>query len=257
MGPPRGRGGGAPLLAAVAARGTDAGAVLAAGAGAAAAILAGVPLAGVAAVGALAWAARLALTAPRRPRAERIDPSALAEPWRHMVRDALEARARFGRTVAQARPGPLRDRLAELGDRLDHGVRQCWRVAGQGAALETALGTMDRAAAERELADLAREARSAGAGERESLERAARAVRSQIESAERVERVARDARTRLRVLNAQLDEAVARAVELSLTAGDSAAVRPLSEDVESLVGELESLRAALEETSGAPGPAGA
>ncbi|MDP9388721.1 MAG: hypothetical protein M3Q48_12610, partial [Actinomycetota bacterium] len=91
----------------------------------------------------------------------------------------------------------------------------------------------------------------------ESLERAARAVRSQLDSAQRIERVARDARTRLRVLNAQLDEAVARAIELSLTAGDSAELRPVTEDVDTLVEELESLRLALEETSGATQASGA
>ena len=63
--------------------------------------------------------------------------------------------------------------------------------------------------------------------------------------------MSRDAGTRLRVLNAQMDEAVARAVELSVTAADGSDLSPLSADVESLVGELESLRLALEETASA------
>ncbi|MGH9178706.1 MAG: hypothetical protein ACRD0N_09160, partial [Acidimicrobiales bacterium] len=211
------------------------------------------PLAAAAAVGVLAWGARVALAVPRRPREERIDAFAVGEPWRHMVTDALQARARFEETVARARPGPLRDRLVELGRRLDHGVRECWRIARQGDALDAGLAQVDRQEAERELAELQREIRQADMIERPSLERAQAAVQAQLASAERMDRVAREARSRLRVLNAQMDEAVARAVELAVTAHDSADLSPLSADVESLVGELESLRQAVEETSAARG----
>ena len=239
---------------------TSPSAVLLAGAGMSAAILGGLPIAAAAVVGALAWAARVALAIPRPEREERIDPFAVGEPWRHMVADALKARSRFEETVAAARPGPLRDRLVELGSRLDQGVRQCWRIACRGDALEAGLAHLDRGQTERELAELHREIAAADADEVPSLERAEAAVRSQLASAERIERVARDARSRLRVLNAQLDESVARAVELAVTGHDSTELSPLSADVESLVTELESLRLALEETAGAgavPGGAGA
>jgi hypothetical protein len=53
------------------------------------------------------------------------------------------------------------------------------------------------------------------------------------------------------VLNAQLDEAVARAVELSVHADSETDIAPLGNDVDSLVSELESLREGLEETGGA------
>ena len=236
---------------------TSPSAVLLAGAGMSAAVLGGLPLAAAAAVGALAWGVRVALAIPRRPREERIDPFAVGEPWRHLVADALQARSRFDRTVGEARPGPLRERLVELGERLDHGVRQCWQIAKQGDALESALGQLDQQDANNELAALRREIADADQAERPSLERAEAAVRSQLASAERIERVARDARTRLRVLNAQMDEAVARAVELAVTAHDSTELSPLTADVESLVSELESLRVAVEETSGAAQAAGA
>ena len=230
--------------------------VLLAGAGMAGAILAGVPVAGAAVVGALAWAARTALAAPRTPPEERINPRAVAEPWRSFVRDALEARARFDRTVGRARAGPLRDQLANVGRRLREGVLECWRIALQGDALDSALEQLDVEAARRELAQVQEEQRRAAGEARASLDRAEQAVLAQLASAERVARVADDARNRLRALNAQLDEAVARAVELSLTAGDRSQVSPLSSDVESLVSELESLRQALEETSGTSTTAG-
>jgi hypothetical protein len=237
---------------------TSPGALLLAGAGMSAGILAGLPIAAAAVVGALAWGARVAMAVPRRPREERIDPFTVGEPWRQMVTDAIQARTRFGETVGRARPGPLRDRLEELGSRLDHGVRECWRIARQGDALEAALAHIDRADAERELAELRRDIERADATDRPSLERAQAAVRAQLASAERIERVSRDARSRLRVLNAQMDEAVARAVELSVTGSDAADLTPLSADVDSLVTDLEALRLALDETSGvATGATGA
>jgi hypothetical protein len=229
--------------------------VLLAGAAMSAAVLAGLPIAAAAAVGAVAWAAKVALAVPRTPPGDRIDPSSVGEPWRGFVREALEARARFDQTVARARPGPLKDRLADLAGRLDHGVDECWRIARQGAVLESALAQLDVADIRRELAQVRDErADASGATEEASLERAEQAVRGQLGSAERIERVSRDARSRLRALNAQLDEAVARGVELSLRTADSADLSPLSADVDSLVGELESLRQALEETNGPPAP---
>jgi chromosome segregation ATPase len=204
-------------------------------------------------VGALAWAARVAMAVPRRPREERIDPFGVGEPWRHMVTDALQARTRFEQTVASARPGPLRDRMVELGRRLDHGVEECWRIAKQGDALEAGLARLEHQSAQQELAELHREIEGADDTERPSLERARAAIESQLASAERMQRVSRDAQTRLRVLNAQMDESVARAVELAVTAHDSTDLSPLSADVESLVGELEALRLALDETAAAGG----
>lgn len=233
---------------------TSPSALLLAGAGMSAAILGGLPLAAAAALGVLAWGARIALAVPRRPREERIDPFTIGEPWRQMVSDAQQARARFAATVARARAGPLRDRLDQLGARLDHGVRECWRIACQGDALDAALGQLDRGQAQRELTELHREIARADDVERPSLERAQAAVRAQLASAERMERVSRDARTRLRVLNAQMDEAVARAMELSVSASDTSDLSPLSADVDSLVSELESLRLAMDETSGAASP---
>lgn len=234
---------------------TSPSAVLLAGAGASAAIMGGLPLAAAAAVAILAWGARVALAIPRARREERIDPFTVGEPWRHFVADALQARSKFAQTVARARPGPLRDRLVALGERLDHGVRECWRIARQGDGLHSALGQLDIEQIRQELAEVQRELERCPAGERASLERAEAAVRSQLASAERIAGVSRDAGSRLRVLNAQMDEAVARAVELSVTAADGSDLSPLSADVESLVSELESLRLALEETASQGAPA--
>ncbi|MDQ3897912.1 MAG: hypothetical protein M3326_11850, partial [Actinomycetota bacterium] len=89
---------------------------------------------------------------------------------------------------------------------------------------------------------------------RADLVATADAVREQLRSAERLAEVARDAEDRLRRLAAQLNEAAARAVELSLKGSDIGTLEPLGSDVDSLVGELESLRVALDETASASGP---
>lgn len=235
-------------------------AVLLAGAGAAAAVLGGLPIAAAAGVGALAWGARVALALPRRRREDRIAPDRVREPWRAFVRDALQARDRFGRVVKTARPGPLADRLADVGRRIGHGVEECWRIARQGDALDTALDSLDTQAARQEQAAVrAERVRLRPDDPRAAaLERTERALEAQVAAGDRLRRVATDARDRLRVLNAQLDEAVARATELSVSgsAGEADLAASLSSDVDGLVTELEALRQGLEEVGGGRPPTG-
>jgi hypothetical protein len=234
---------------------TSPSAVLLAGAGMSAGVLAGLPLLGAAAVGVVVWGARVALAIPRKSKEERINPSAVRPPWRDFVRDALRARDRFAQAVERSRPGPLRERLGDIHRRLDRAVTECWRIAQQGDALEGALGQLRPDAVRAELAQVQAERAGAEGESKASLDRAAEAVRAQLASVERLERVARDARSRLRALDAQLDGAVAQAVELSVSSGDTSRLSPLADDVDSVVGELETLRQALEETSSAPGSA--
>ncbi|HET7487629.1 MAG TPA: hypothetical protein VFJ85_06835 [Acidimicrobiales bacterium] len=226
--------------------------ILAAGAGLSVAIVAGLPVVAAVAVGALAWGARVALAVPRQAKGERIDPFAVGEPWRHSVMEAVRARARFEQTVDAARPGPLKDRLVDVGRRIDQGAEECWRIARQGDALRSAVGRLGVDQARRELEQVRAELARAPEADRPPLQKTAAALEAQVASAERIEKVSNDAATRLRVLNAQLDEAVARAVELSLSTSETD-LSPLSDDVDSLVGELESLRLALEETAAAGG----
>jgi hypothetical protein len=230
-------------------------ALLLAGAAAAAAILAGaaLPLAPVAAVA--AWAGRVALAVPRRQRGDRIDPFTVGDPWRRFVQDAQQAKTRFDKVVAGTAPGPLQQRLETIGARIDDGVTACWRIARQGHNLQGGLRQFDIAEVERETSELADERSRLGADDpaATALDRTKRALDAQRASYERLHSVWQDAQTKLRVLNAQLDEAVARAVEISLHPADESALSPLGSDVDQLVGELESLRQALEETSATPG----
>lgn len=225
-------------------------AILLAGAGAAAAIAGGLPLAAAAVAGGLAWAVRVALAIPRTPAEDRIDPYTIGEPWRRFVEDALQARRQFENVVRRTPDGPLRDRLGDIGRRIAEGVSECWRIACRGDALQGALKQLDVEEIHKEMASLDEDRRTRGLSDdrRQALDRTYAAVAAQLAAAERIGAVYRNAYDRLRVLNAQLDEAVARAVELSVGAHDASALNPLAGDVENLVSELENLRQALEET---------
>ena len=226
---------------------TSPGTILLAGAGASAAILAGAPLAAAAVVGGLVWAGRVALAVPRRPRRVEANPALVREPWRSLVRQAQRAEARFEQVLAGMDAGPLKDRLAEVDARVAVAVDECWRIAQRGNELQAAVADLGAGDLYRQLERA--EAQAARYPERADLAATADAIRQQLASAERLARVARDAEDRLRRLAAQLNEAVARAVELSLQAPDLGTLQPLGSDVDTLVGELESLRVALEETA--------
>ena len=226
---------------------TSPGTILLAGAGASAAILAGVPLAAAAVVGGLVWAGRVAMAVPRKTRRADANPALVREPWRSLVKQAQRAESRFDQVLSTTDPGPLKDRLVEVDARVAVGVDECWRIAQRGNELSAAVSDLNVADLHAQL-DRA-EAQAARYPERADLAATAAAVRQQLASAERLAGVARDAEDRLRRLAAQLNEAVARAVELSLQGPDMGTVQPLGSDVDSLVGELESLRVALEETT--------
>lgn len=232
---------------------TSPSAIVLAGAGASLGILAGLPAAAAAGLGAAAYAGRVALAMPRRSRAERLDSAAvdaLGQPWAGFVREALDAQRRYARAVAAAGPGPLQERLVDIGGRIDTGVRECMRIARHGAELDRALHELERADQVRSrLAEVQRERGAVGPGS-QHLDKTAEALHAQLESIERITDVARSTQDRLRLLDARLDEAVARAVELSLRAGDPMELGGLGSDVDALVGQMEALRQALEETDG-------
>ena len=230
---------------------TSPSALLLAGAGMSAAILGGLPIAAAAVVGGLAWIGRVALAVPRKPAGDRVDPNRVSDPWRRFVIDAQQAQARFDRTVRQCQDGPIRERLTMIGRRIADGVVECWRIARQGDVLQGALKALDRDEIDAGLSNVSAELADASERRRASLERTRDALVAQQQSYERLESVWSDTRNRLEVLNAQLDEAVARAVELSVHTGDINALNPLTADVETLVDDLESLRLGLEEAGGA------
>lgn len=220
-------------------------AIVLGGLGTALAIVGGLPIIAAAGIGVLAWGARVALGLPRSPRPDRIDPFTLGVPWRKSVHEALKAQRRFNDAVRKADAGPLRDHLREIGQRIDTGVRECWRVAQRGAAIESGLKTLDVEGTKRDLVDVERELRGDPTDTR--LQQTRDSLRAQLHTAQRMIDAVQDARNQLRLLDARLDEAVTRAVELSLRSAPDADVSGLGSDVESLVTDMEALRSALED----------
>ena len=227
------------------------------------AIVAGLPIVAAVPLGVAAWAVKVALAIPRGPRAERIDPFTLQEPWRRFVQEALQARNRFDETVHGLQSGPLRDRLGDIAQRMHTGVQESWLIAQRGQALVRARRGIDVASIERQRAALTSDG-SDGSGDESDPAQAlvAKSLDQQKATAERLDRVITQARSQLRVLDARLDEAVAQVLELSTQSVTSASVGSLGTDVDNLVTEMEALRQAMDETQGTapdglpPGAAG-
>ena len=230
--------------------------ILALGAGAGVGILTGGgPIAAV--VGALLfYGVRIGLAIPGRATEERIDPFTLGEPWRHYVQDALQAQRRFDDAVHRARRGPLHERLQQIQERVDTGVREVWRIARRGHDLVDARKRVDPDSIRREIAATQANADQPWA-DRAALDRTMEALQAQLATVERLERVIADADSRLRLLNARLDEAAARTIELSVRAHHADELGGLGRDVDDMVDEMEALRQAIEETGGPrPDPSG-
>ncbi len=181
-----------------------------------------------------------------------IDPFTLGEPWRFFVRDALQAQTRFRQVVAKAPSGPIRERLAEIGQRLDEGVAQVWATAQQGNTLRQARSRIDVPGLDRRLQAAVADDASVRAADPLATDdvasRTAASLQSQLDSAARMDEVTGRTEKRLTLLQAQLDESVTRAAELAASTGDLAALGSVGSDIDHLVEEMEALRQALEET---------
>jgi hypothetical protein len=227
--------------------------IVAAGAGAAVGLVVGLPVLAAVGVGAAAWAGRVALAVPRGEKKTRIDPFSLGPGWREATQGAVQAKARYDQAVRSMPAGAIRERLTAMGADIQRSVEEVWRIARHGDQIDTARSSLatDVDLARRDLAAL--QARK-GEGElNPSLERTMEALQSQIATAQRLDRVSAESRDQLRLLDARLDDLVARAIELSLgSGGDTSGLRA---DAEDLVKDMEALRVAVEETSRI-GPAG-
>jgi hypothetical protein len=216
-------------------------------AGAAIGFATGLGIPGAIVLAAAGWGGRVLAAIPRRrERAVRIDPFTLSEPWRRYVQGSLSAQARFQRAVDATPDGPLRVHLADISRRLQHAINEVWSVASSGDRIDAGLATLDATGARAQLARLEKDPAGAEtAATREALE-------ARLATATRMQQVSTEARDRLRLLDARLNELVARGVELSVSGGVSL-VSGLGDDVDSLVSESETLRQALDEAEEADG----
>ncbi|MEZ5380564.1 MAG: hypothetical protein R2754_02070 [Microthrixaceae bacterium] len=222
--------------------------ILSAGGGAAIGVLVGLGPVGVV-VGAVAgWLLRVGaavgLPRPAGGTAERIDPYSLRDRWNRLVRDAQHAESNYVKALHGTPQGPLRDRLEEVRGHITESVTEVWEIAKAGDAVEGARGHINRTAVEAELAET-RAMRSQG--DTPSLEATEQALLMQLATADRMDTTLRDSEARLRLLNARLDEAVTRAIELSVSQADATAAGTLRADVAGIVDEMEALRQAMVE----------
>jgi hypothetical protein len=228
--------------------GMSAKAILAAGAGAAVGILIGGGISGAVVLALVAWLVAVAIPVVRRHRVRQgpgvVDPFSLREPWRRAVQQAIQAQNRFAVATAGVSPGPLKDRLQLIAARLDQGVLEAGRVAQRGQRLEDVRRQIDTKGV---LAELAAVERSASP----SRDRTVQALRAQLASAERLDGVLEETRDRLTLLDARLDEAVARSLELSV-GSDPAELGGVGTTVDEVLEEMEALRLALDEADGGP-----
>ena len=172
-----------------------------------------------------------------------IDAFTVNEPWRQFVQGAQRASSRLGEIVETTREGPLRDRMASVSDRLDHGLDETYRIARRGNEIDAAIRRLDPPSLRSKLDSLERR-RSEEPGDQ--IDEAIASVRSQLDSTERLREQSAKTASTLRLTQTRLDELVSRASEVSVGAGDTEAYE---HDVDDLVVELEGLRLAIEETN--------
>ena len=232
--------------------------ILALGAGAAVGILATLGTGGLAAPivggllgGALGYGGRIALALPKKGSGERVDPFGVDEPWRHAVRDALQARNRFSEAMHTFKSGPLRDSLTDIGGRLDEAVEECWAVAKQGHTVAAARRRIDDREIQWELQRAASQI-PPGAEATPVQARTVASLQAQLASGARMDELLRTTFDELALLNARLDETVTQAIELSVT-NQSTGMAPVGASVDEIVDSLTALRQAMGSLDGPPG----
>jgi hypothetical protein len=165
-----------------------------------------------------------------------VDPAAAPRRFAGVVADALAARRRYREMVAGLPAGAVRDRLAATGERVDAGVSAVWATVVRAGELERLLATLDP---ERVTDEYKRAKRS---GSDPALEAA---LAQQFGSVQRLLNALDDTEERLRLLDARLSAAVARAAEVAL--GGGAGADDVGAELDGVVDELSALRAALDE----------
>jgi hypothetical protein len=165
-----------------------------------------------------------------------VDPALAPRRFAPAVADSLAARQRYRELVDGLRPGPVRDRLAGLASQLDAGVLAVWDTVQRAAEVERILATLDP----ERVTDEYKQAKRSG-GDSELL--AAREAR--FGSVQRLLNALDDTDEQLRLLEARLGGAVARAAEVALAAG--AGADALDAELAAVVADLGALRAGLDE----------
>ncbi len=202
----------------------------------------GLPIVAAAGIGAAVYAGSVATAMPKRRVVASIDPFTISEPWRQFVQAAQRSRRQLHETVRNTAPGPLRDRLQDIADRLDNGLQESWAIARRGDEIDAIIRGLDPTRLRSRLATLQRQEQSGEATE--NLTAAIGSVENQLASADRLKALSAATADRLRLTQARMDELVSRAAEVSVGASDTGS---FAHDVDELVLELEAMHQAVQE----------
>ncbi len=196
-------------------------------------------------IGLGAWAARVGVAIPRGPVKERIDRRSVSGPWQLFVDEALAAQQRFRTAIERTRPGPVRDRLDGMADRIDRFVHHSYRVAQSGQQLSEARALVD---VDRIVTDLASLQGGRTLTPGSTSAQAAAALQAQLDSARRLDETIATTHSQLLLLDARLDELVTRSIELSVSGADADSIGGVDAELQNVVDELEAVRLGVEET---------
>lgn len=213
------------------------------GVGAALAV-AGLPIAVAIAGGVAVYAATVVAAMPKATVVTSIDPFTVGEPWRQFVQSAQRSRRRLLETISTVAPGPLRDRLQGIAEKLDQGIRESWEIARRGHEIDGTIRHLDPTRLRSNLETLRQRAADSPT---ENLTGAIASVESQLASADRLRALSDTTADRLRLTQARFDELVSRAAEVKVGQQDDARY---ASDVDDLVLELEAMHQAVRELPG-------
>jgi len=137
--------------------------------------------------------------------------------------------------------------MAEVADRIDAAIEECWRVAQQGQVVADARQAIN----DREIRwELQQSQQAIGTASPNPAQAGTiRSLDAQLATAARLDALIASTRDQLNLLNARLDESVTRAIELSVT-NQTSSVGALGDDVGAIVDDLETLRRAIEDVDG-------
>ncbi|MBK6855332.1 MAG: hypothetical protein IPG97_01880 [Microthrixaceae bacterium] len=161
-------------------------------------------------------------------------------PWRFHdeVSRAIDASRRWQAVVAHLADGPLRLRLVELGELVTAGVVEVHSTARRIGEVEAVLSTLDPDGA---TAAYKAARRQASAGD---VPVEMEALSARFASVQRLLNLVADTEERLRVAEARLLAAVARAAEVAVVA-DADALVGVGRDLDAVTSELGALREAM------------
>lgn len=177
-----------------------------------------------------------------------IDPNKLQPRWRTAVEEALASRRRFQEVFSRSAPGPVRQRLEELAERVDEVVLACWRAAANAQAAEHALSGIDPLSVTERLKRVRRDLEAAerrGSPEADRLRLESEQLTAQHQSAHRVLNSLEETEEKLRLLDLRLDAAVLQAVDLVLL--PSGGAERIDSEMDRLIDEMAALKAGIDE----------